>query len=269
MQPHLEIAHQYALANQSRPPLLFIHGAWHGAWCWEENFLPFFVQRDFDVAAVSLRGHGRSEGREQITQYSLNNYVDDIKTAINQFSRPPILIGHSLGGLVAQKYVSIYGTSSIAGLFLIGSVPPNGIKGVLFQKIFFRHTIRSFQLFILGLGEKVLRDTVFLKKVFFSSATPDVAIQKYSQKMQNESRRLIPDLLTPSIKIPASSLPIGVMGGEFDYMVKKSIIKAIAKYFHVNAIFVPTGHDVMLDVNWEVAASSLLNWIKRYVYASC
>jgi pimeloyl-ACP methyl ester carboxylesterase len=262
MQPHLEIAHQYALANQSHPPLLFIHGAWHGAWCWE-NFLPFFIQRNFEVAAVSLRGHGRSEGRERLAYYHLNDYVDDIKTAVNQFSRPPILIGHSLGGLVAQKYVSTYGGSSVAGMFLMGSIPPNGIRSFFFKNVFFRHSIQSFQLFILGRGEKILRDTVFLKKAFFSNATPHVIVERYSRKMQNESRSLLINLLNPGIRISNLLFPVGVMGGEFDYIVKKPVIDAISKYFNVEAIFAPTGHDIMLDGNWEIAANSLLNWIEE------
>jgi len=41
-------------------PLLFVHGAWHAAWCWDEHFLGFFADRGFRAVAVSLRGHGAS-----------------------------------------------------------------------------------------------------------------------------------------------------------------------------------------------------------------
>src|SRR6476661_688640 len=41
-------------------PILFVHGAWHGAWCWEEHFLDFFAERGHRVAALDLRGHGAS-----------------------------------------------------------------------------------------------------------------------------------------------------------------------------------------------------------------
>ena len=44
--------------NQThQTPLLFIHGMWHGAWCWDEFFLPFFAGHGFHVTALSLRGH--------------------------------------------------------------------------------------------------------------------------------------------------------------------------------------------------------------------
>ena len=45
-----------------RPPLLFVHGSFCGAWIWAEHFLPFFAEAGWECCAVSLRGHGGSEG---------------------------------------------------------------------------------------------------------------------------------------------------------------------------------------------------------------
>lgn len=42
----------------SRPPMLFVHGSGHAAWCWM-NFMPFFQNAGFEVFAVSMRGHVR------------------------------------------------------------------------------------------------------------------------------------------------------------------------------------------------------------------
>lgn len=39
----------------ARPPLLCVHGSYHGAWCWAERFMPYFAARGYDVYAVSLR----------------------------------------------------------------------------------------------------------------------------------------------------------------------------------------------------------------------
>jgi pimeloyl-ACP methyl ester carboxylesterase len=48
-------------STESHPvPLLFVHGGYHAAWCWDENFLDYFVGKGFRAVAVSLRGHGRS-----------------------------------------------------------------------------------------------------------------------------------------------------------------------------------------------------------------
>ena len=65
--------------NETRlTPILFVHGAWHAAWCWE-NFLPYFAQQGYPSYAVSLRGHGASEGRDKIRWHSAaHGYVADV-----------------------------------------------------------------------------------------------------------------------------------------------------------------------------------------------
>src|ERR1051326_9150027 len=108
-------------------PLLFIHGAWHGAWCWE-NFLPYFADCGYEVHALSLRGHGNSEGKENIRWYSVNDYVADVKQVINSFKQRPALIGHSMGGYIMQKYLETQDTP--AGV-LLASVPVTGTMGMM------------------------------------------------------------------------------------------------------------------------------------------
>ena len=65
--------------TEARPtPILFIHGAWHAAWCWEENFLPYFASQGYSSHAVSLRGHGGSEGHERLFWTGVKGYIDDV-----------------------------------------------------------------------------------------------------------------------------------------------------------------------------------------------
>ena len=49
-------------ATESHPvPLLFVHGAWHASWCWDEHFLDFFADKGYRAVALSLRGHGKAQ----------------------------------------------------------------------------------------------------------------------------------------------------------------------------------------------------------------
>ena len=48
-------------SSEAHPtPLLFVHGAAHAAWCWDEYFLDFFADRGYRAVALSLHGHGAS-----------------------------------------------------------------------------------------------------------------------------------------------------------------------------------------------------------------
>ena len=59
----LEVIARKAEGGSEYPPLLFVHGSCHAAWCWDEHFLPYFADHGFDSYALSLRGHGGSAAR--------------------------------------------------------------------------------------------------------------------------------------------------------------------------------------------------------------
>ena len=56
----LEVIDKGPSRESDKAPLLFVHGAWHGAWGWDEHFLDFFAAKGYRSLAVSLRGHGKS-----------------------------------------------------------------------------------------------------------------------------------------------------------------------------------------------------------------
>ncbi|MGB0712540.1 MAG: alpha/beta hydrolase, partial [Gammaproteobacteria bacterium] len=121
----LEVLHRSASSGQADlPPLLFVHGGYVAAWCWAEHYLPFFAARGYECAAVSLRGHGGSAHDGSIHQLSLDDYLADIEQAAAGFSQPPVLIGHSMGGLLVQRYVERHGAP---GAVLMASVPEQGL----------------------------------------------------------------------------------------------------------------------------------------------
>jgi pimeloyl-ACP methyl ester carboxylesterase len=56
----LEVLHAAPASPSQRPPLCFVHGSYHAAWCWAEHFLPYFAARGYDAYALSLRGQART-----------------------------------------------------------------------------------------------------------------------------------------------------------------------------------------------------------------
>ncbi len=105
-------------------PLLFVHGAFAGAWCWAEHFLPWFAARGYDSYALSLRGHGGSAGHDDLHSFGIQDYVKDLASIVEDFDVPPVLVGHSMGGFVCMRYLE---QAEAAGLVLMASVPPTGL----------------------------------------------------------------------------------------------------------------------------------------------
>lgn len=104
-------------------PLLFVHGGCHAAWCWDEHFLDFFADNGFRAVALSLRGHGGSRLTKNLQSCSMSDYLDDLRWAADELGGQPVLVGHSVGGFLVQKYLESRGVP--AGV-LLASTPPQG-----------------------------------------------------------------------------------------------------------------------------------------------
>ncbi len=88
-------------ADTHRPPILFVPGSFSGAWIWQGNFLEFFHHAGYNVAAMSFGGHGQRGF--SLWKRGLRSFELDLTNAIEQCGAPPLLIAHSLGGLIAQR----------------------------------------------------------------------------------------------------------------------------------------------------------------------
>lgn len=112
-------------ATEAHPtPLLFVHGAWFSAWCWDEHFLDFFADAGHHALAVSLRGHGASRSAKPLRSLRIADYVDDVASVADSLPVQPVLIGHSMGAYVVQKYL---GSHTAAGAVLLTPAPPRGL----------------------------------------------------------------------------------------------------------------------------------------------
>ena len=122
----LEVIDKGCVSESHPVPLLFVHGAWHAAWCWDENFLSYFADKGYRALAVSFRGHGDSPTYKPLRGCSVADYVADVRSVADRLPSAPVVIGHSMGGLIVQKYLESH--DAPAGV-LMTSIPPQGNFG--------------------------------------------------------------------------------------------------------------------------------------------
>jgi pimeloyl-ACP methyl ester carboxylesterase len=84
-----------------RKPLYLLHGELGGSWLWH-HLLGFFASRGWEGHALNLRGHYWSETAD-FDELDFETYVADALAGANSISRPPVVVGHGLGGLLALK----------------------------------------------------------------------------------------------------------------------------------------------------------------------
>ena len=163
-------------------PLLFVHGSWHGAWCWDEHFLDFFADHGYRVVALSLRGHGKSPAPRRMQFCSIADLVDDVESVAAGLSTRPVVIGHSMGGFVVQKYVESH--EAPAGV-LLASEPPRGAGGLLLRSMkrhpwrFTRTTFTTKSLHAFNSPERA-------REYFYSPQTAESDVVRYTARLGEE-----------------------------------------------------------------------------------
>jgi len=255
---HLETISRSPASPTHKTPLLFIHGMWHGAWCWDEYFLPFFAEQGYHAAALSLRGHGNSEGR--IRGSAIADYVRDVEQVAATFDTPPVLIGHSMGGFITQKYLETHHETPAGAL--LASVPPNGVwrgLGSVLRRDA-RVVIRAFLQWNL---RPVIESPALARWAFFSENFPEEQLLKYHARMSDESFRMFLDLLGLNLARPKKvKTPLLVLGAEQDTVIKARDLRDTARAYGVEAALFPNmAHDMMLEAGWRSVATRVLEWL--------
>ena len=87
--------------SKNRPPVMMIHGGFCGPWSFD-GFARKFEAAGYKVQCPALRFHDLAEPPQALGTTSLTDYVADLEELLDALDRPPILVGHSLGGLLAQ-----------------------------------------------------------------------------------------------------------------------------------------------------------------------
>lgn len=245
----------------SRAPLLFVHGAYVGAWCWAEHFLPWFAARGFEAHALSLRGHGKSGGHDRLHGFGLGDYVDDLELAIQALPRPPVVIGHSMGSLVVQKYLE-RGKGTLPAVVHACPVPPFGLLPSTFQLALFRPGLFA-EINALAGGHGASRSA--LAQALFSGAVEPERFDRYYARMQGESRRALVDMTLWGLPQlwRMQRVEALVLGAEHDALIAPGLARSAASLLGAQyRLLDGMGHAVMLEAEWEKAAEAVLEWIE-------
>jgi pimeloyl-ACP methyl ester carboxylesterase len=256
----LEVIDKGSSSEAHPVPLLFVHGFCHAAWCWDEHFLDFFAERGYRAVAVSLRGHGSSPAPKGLRRCSVADFVDDVAQAAAQLPTQPVLVGHSVGGFVIQKYLEHH---TAAGAILVASVPPTGVLRAALHiarhhPVPFAKVNASLRLAPLVATPELVRD------LFFSASTPDKQVNTYQRRVQDDSYRAFLDLLALNLvkTKQVNRVPKLVLGAENDTIFSQRQVRRTAAVYGAEAVIFPDmGHDMMLEPGWQAVAERIDGWL--------
>lgn len=246
--PKLQVVSRTPDRPTDRPPLLFVHGLWHAAWAFD-NWLDAAAQSGFPAHAVSLRAHGASEGSRRTA--TLNGHVSDVVRTIATLPEPPVLVGHSMGGLVTQVAAA---RVPVRALVLVASIPAHPAVGSL-AAVTRRHPLDALRI--------VALQTTPLRPSYFFHRLDEAQARAYAARMVPESPIVQYQLLLhrPPGR-PLGGAPVLVLGSPEDRLVPvRDLRRTAGRYDATLEEFPGMGHDLMLDEGWDKVFDVMDRWL--------
>jgi len=258
----LEVIRRGPAVDERPWPLVFVHGAYTAAWCWDEYFLSYFAERGYEATAISLRGHGGSDGGESLHIHSIADYVADVESVIGECSRPPVLIGHSMGGFVVQKLLE---RMRLPGAALMASVPPGGLATPV-MRLFMTQPLLFGQISLMHWAGPGAVDIETARRAVFSDGLDRQRVQEFAHRMQGESQRAILDMTLFNLPSPAAvgPTPTLVLAAADDALFSVNENRYTASVYDAEFAVIPNiAHAMMLEPHWHSAAVALGDWLAR------
>ena len=261
-----------------KPHILFIHGMWGTPKVWE-HFVPRFESAGCETSAVTLRHHDTlitEPAPEGLGTTSLLDYVDDVVATVNAMKTAPVLIGHSMGGLIAQLVAAR--TDNVAGVIALTPAPPAGVFALkastmkLFRKI----------LFTPKFWKKPTRLTWEAAYQGVYHGLPEAEAREHYDDMVWESGRATFEIAfwtmdkTKATKLDRDNIncPVLIMSGAKDRTVNASVVRASAKKYKgdnaakLEYVELPeNSHWLLGEQGWEKVADRCLEFISDPIHS--
>jgi len=222
--------------------------------------MPYFEELGYKTYAMSLSNHGRSPRRKNMNLLRISDYVSDVKEVVDSLEESPVLIGHSMGGFVVQKYLEKYQAPAAV---LLAAVPPFGVLGGTLAVL--RSFPGAFLKANLTLNLKCIIDTPKkFKALMFSDNVPEEDVVTYLKLADSESYLAYMDMLGLNlVKTDKIKTPLLILGAGKDKAVSAESVQRTANIYNTKAvIFDGMGHDMMLEPDYKKVVDKVVGWLQ-------
>jgi pimeloyl-ACP methyl ester carboxylesterase len=237
-------------------PLLFLHCIM-GHHRQFDAYLRFFSARGFDAYAVSRRGR-QGVPPENASGLRVKDYLDDTLKVIDALERQPVVVGHSLGALLAQKAAE---AGRCRAIVLVAPTPPRGvaIRPPASALPFYANVLPA-----ILTGRPMVPPYEVVARVALK-CLPEAQRHRIYEEFVPESGLVLRDLaLGTPVDGAKVQCPILVVGAGKDGVCSPRVARAIARHYQAELREYPENdHWIIEDPAWEVAAGDIARWIEE------
>ena len=237
-----------------KPPVVLIHGMFGGAWMWE-NYQALLARHGYECHAINLRGHHGSRPVRDIGKVSIREYVEDALEVARGLGTP-FVIGHSMGGLIAQKVAE---AGACRACVLIAAAPPRWIP-VISAKLLIKQLKYMPSLLM---HWPVLPDRGDADVLMFNR-TPLADRDAQFARLVPESGKAGFEMSFGVIGVDAHRVtaPVLVVTGLDDQFVVPRVSRAEARKYRATLKEFPSfAHHIITEPGWEKPCTEIIEWL--------
>ncbi len=239
--------------NARHRPALFVHGYFATAAVFRD-WLPFFAGRGIPAYAVNLRGRADSRPGTDLGRASVEDFVQDVAAVARQLDQP-IVVGHSMGGLLAQCIAERGLAHAIA---LVTPAPPRGIT-VLTPPL----VLRQLKYLPAILGSRLVHPTTRDLTALVLNRVPPAERASVLRELVPDSGRAGRDMSITGVRVDARNVrcPVVVVGADDDRFIPPAVARRVAdRYGAPIQSMLGHGHMLVLEPGWEAVADVVARW---------
>ena len=224
--------------------------------------MAWFASRGWECHAVDLRGHGQSPNTRPLRRTRIKHYVEDLGLAVESLDRPPIIVAHSMGGLVAQRYLE---AKWLPGAVLIAPVPVGGVWRATFR-VMRRHPVKFLKANLTLNMKPLVEERTIAKDLLLADTTTDEEVDRIWPLLQAESYLAYLDMLfIVRPRPPLVSTPVAMVTGSRDRIFSVKEEQKTARAYGTDVAVVEGGaHALMLGPHKEQAGTVVAEALETF-----
>lgn len=249
--------------------IIMIHGMWGGSWYWEE-FATYFEKKGYRCIVPALRYHDISPDAEPhplLGTTSLLDYAADLEQLIQELDAPPILMGHSMGGLLAQI---LAGRGLARAVVLLNPAAPYGILAIR------PSVIRAFWSVFTkwGFWKKPNRLTFDEAVYSIMNLISDDQQKEYYSRFVFESGRAAMEIgfwfldrkKTAMVDEAEVTCPVLVISGAKDRITPPSVVRKVSARYRAVSTYMELkdhAHLPFAESGWQDVGQRICDWLAQ------
>ena len=238
----------------NKAPILMVHGGTHAGWCWEK-WAPFFQEAGYEVHVLDWFNHGDSDKlpEDEFIKRSIEDIGrKEIRYVAEQFEQPPIVIGHSMGGLASAVYAAEGG--SLTRLVLLAPVMPAAARPDPVP-------------LPVDMTKPYAPFPYEQSKQLFYTKTSDEDARRYIDLLVPESAQAVYEATRWTVELDPSKItvPTFVVGDELDGLIPQDALKRYSNLLHAKfKQYIGIGHCDLLvkEPEWRDVAGEIASWLE-------